>query len=196
MTRNPVLLIHGISDDLHKFDVMAAYLEKQGWPIYRLSLTPNYGTACLKKLAQQVKDYINQTFPEDQLIDLLGFSMGGIVTRYYLQRLGGIEKVQRYISISAPNNGTITAYGLPFKGVKQMCPNSSLLQDLNRDHQQILSKINVTVLWTPYDLMIIPANSSKMGVGIEKEIPVLFHAWMVTDQQVLNAVTEALSVEV
>jgi triacylglycerol lipase len=193
MTYNPVLLIHGISDTLRKFDIMATHLEAKGWSVHRLNLTPNYGIACLTELAQQVDDYIKTNFPDEQPIDLVGFSMGGVVTRYYLQRLGGIKKVQRYVSISAPNNGTLMAYGLPLKGVQQMCPNSEFLQNLNRDHHKLLQQINVTVIWTPYDFMIVPAKSSQMGIGIEKQFPVLFHAWMVADQRVLNAVTEALS---
>lgn len=192
-TRNPVLLIHGISDTLRKFDVMTSHLQANGWSVHRLNLTPNYGTACLTELAQQVDQYIKTNFSEEQPIDLLGFSMGGLVTRYYLQRLGGIKKVQRYVSISAPNNGTMMAYGLPFKGVQQMRPNSAFLEDLNRDHHQLLQQVNVTVLWTPYDFMIVPANSSQMRIGREKQFSVLLHAWMVADKQVLNAVTEALS---
>ncbi|MGK7930109.1 MAG: esterase/lipase family protein [Microcystaceae cyanobacterium] len=191
--RNPVLLIHGIADTLRKFDVMATHLEAKGWPVHRITLNSNYGTVCLIELAKQVDDYIKANFSEEQPIDLLGFSMGGVVTRYYLQRLGGLKKVQRYVSISAPNNGTVMAYTLPFKGVQQMRPNSQFLQDLNQDYQQLLQQIKVTIIWTPYDLMIIPANSSQMGIGIEKQFPVLLHALMVEDQRVLNAVTEALS---
>ncbi len=193
MNRNPVLLIHGISDTIRKFDIMTSYLEKRGWPVHRINLTPNYGMACLKELAKQVDDYISNTFPAEQPIDLLGFSMGGVVTRYYLQRLGGIKRVQRYISMSAPNNGTLMAYTLPLTGVQQMCPNSEFLRDLNKDHQKILNQIKVTVMWTPYDLMIVPPNSSQMGVGIEQQFPVLFHAWMVDDKRVLKAVEKALS---
>ncbi len=191
--KNPVLLIHGIYDTFRKFDAMANYLEQHDWPVHRISLAPNGGTACLKELAQQIKSYVDKTFFLEQPIDLLGFSMGGIITRYYLQRLGGIHKVQRYISMSAPNQGTLTAYSLPLTGIQQMRPDSKLLKDLNQDYQALLSQVKVTVMWTPYDLMILPATSSRMKIGQEKVFPVLVHAWMVSDNKVLAAVTEALS---
>ncbi len=191
--RNPVLLIHGLYDTSRKFDVMAAYLESLGWSVHRLSLTPNSGAGCLKNLAQQVNQYVTQTFPPEQPIDLLGFSMGGLVTRYYLQRLGGLKKVQRYISISAPNHGTIMAYSLPLTGIQQMCPYSEFLRDLNQDCRELLSEIKVTVMWTPFDLLIVPPQSSSLGMGTEKVFPVWVHAWMVSDKQILESVAEALS---
>ena len=190
--RNPVVLIHGISDTKAVFWKMSAYLERMGWSVHSLNLTPNNGTLGLDQLAQQVGDYIARNFEPEQTLDLVGFSMGGLVSRYYIQRLGGIERVQRYINISAPNNGTLTAYLLSRIGCLQMRPKSEFLQDLNQDYQ-MLDRLNFTRLWTPFDLMIFPANSSQMPVGNEVEIPVLLHAWMLTDRRCLKAVAAALS---
>ena len=191
--KNPVILVHGIYKTSAKFNNMSNYLTHLGWTVHRFSLKPNNGNGHLEKLAQQVYDYINNNFPSQQPLDLIGFSMGRLVTRYYLQRLGGIQRVQRYINISAPNNGTITAYVLPNPGIKQMRPNSQFLQDLNKDIQTTLNKINVTVIWTPYDLMILPASSSQMGVGEEIKLPVLIHEQMVRHKKLLNTVSNSLS---
>ncbi len=191
--RNPVLLVHGLYDTVIKFKALSAHLNKLGWSVHGLNLKPNDGSAPLDHLAKQVADYVDQTFAPDQIIDLVGFSMGGLVTRYYLQRLGGVEKVARYITISAPNNGTLTAYPLSLAGIVQMRMNSSFLQDLNQDCDQCLSQVQMTNLWTPYDLMILPAHSSKMGIGQEISIPVAVHAWMVSDPRVLKLIVSALS---
>jgi triacylglycerol lipase len=193
MERNPVLLVHGLYDTVAKFEVLSAYLDQLGWSVHSLNLQPNDGFAPLNDLAEQVADYVDQTFESGQSIDLLGFSMGRLVTRYYLQRLGGVERIKRYITISAPNNGTLTAYSLPLKGIRQMRMNSPFLQDLNQDHDQYLSQIQVTNLWTPYDLMIFPAHSSKMGIGREISVPVAVHGWMVRDRRVMKLIASALS---
>ena len=193
MERNPVLLVHGIYDTVAKFKALSAYLHQLGWSVLRLNLKPNDGSALLNELAKQVTDYVDRTFEPGQIIDLLGFSMGGLVTRYYLQRLGGVERVKRYITISAPNNGTLTAYSLPFPGIIQMRINSPFLQDLNQDQDHYLSQLKVTNLWTPYDLMILPAHSSKMGIGREISVPVAVHAWMVSNRRVMEIIASALS---
>ncbi|WP_353674120.1 alpha/beta fold hydrolase [Synechocystis sp. LKSZ1] len=192
LSRNPVLLVHGIYDTMAKFRAMAVYLQQRGWEVHRLNLRPNNGTAPLDQLAHQVADYVQANFSHQQKIDLLGFSMGGLVTRYYLQRLQGHQQVQRYISISAPNQGTWLGFGLPRAGVWQMRPGSRFLQDLNQDSQHSLANLDVTVLWTPYDLMILPPESSRLGLGQEIQIPVPIHSWMVSDSRVLQHVEQAL----
>ena len=191
-SRNPVLLVHGLLDTTSVFNTMSTYLTNLGWSVHSLNLIPNHGGVTLEKLAAQVANYIDHNFAREQPLDLLGFSMGGLVTRYYLQKLGGIKRVQRYISISAPNYGTLTAYLLPYQGIGQMRPNSPFLLDLNQDASATLSQLNFTVLWSPFDLMIVPAHNSRMPIGTEIKLPVLFHSWMVSDPRGMKAVAQAL----
>lgn len=189
---NPVVLVHGIFDTGRVFNKMISYLTQRGWSVYDLDLIPNTGHASLDSLAQQVANFVDTTFAPEQPIDLVGFSMGGIVSRYYVQRLGGINRVQRFVTISSPHHGTWVAYCNPGFGCLQMRPESAFLQDLNQD-VEMLSQINFTSIWTPYDLMIIPANSSQVPVGREVIVPAMTHAWMLTDVRSLSAVTEALT---
>jgi triacylglycerol lipase len=170
---------------------IASHLRGLGWKVYDINLTPNSGDAKLEVLAQQVADLVDRIFPPDQPIDLLGFSMGGLVSRYYIQRLGGIDRVQRFITISSPHNGTIAAYFTTRPGCVQMRPNHPFIQDLNRDLDR-LEQLNITSIWTPFDLMILPARSSQLGLGTDISLPVLSHVQMVFDRRTLNAIVEAL----
>jgi triacylglycerol lipase len=172
---------------------MVDFLTKEGWSVHCLDLVPNDGSASLAVLAEQVKQYIDGKFTPQQPVDLIGFSMGGLVTRYYLQRLGGVERIRRYITISAPNQGTLLGYGLPHQGVREMAWQSEFLQDLNRDCCQLLEGLQVTVIWTPFDLMILPPSSSHLEIGTEIILPVLVHAWMVSDPRCLKEVALALA---
>ena len=191
---NPVLLIHGIFDTIRIFEKMSRYLKKLGWEVYSLNLVPNYGILGLDKLAEQVADYVNKTFPPNQPLDLIGFSMGGIVSRYYVQRLGGIDKVENFITISAPHNGTLTGYALNLAAPIQMRPKSNFLENLNQDIA-LLDKTNFTSIWTPYDAMILPPKSSQVPVGRDIKIDVFFHPWMVSDEKVLKVIVEVLKGE-
>ncbi|MBD1846862.1 triacylglycerol lipase [Cyanobacteria bacterium FACHB-63] len=191
MTLNPVVLVHGITDTFSLFKTMTQALERQGWRAHGLDLLPANGDCELDRLAQQLADFIEVSLPANQPIDLVGFSMGGLVSRYYVQRLGGIDRVQRFVSISAPHNGTIAAYLSQRSGCVQMRPNSEFIHDLNRD-VKMLDRINFTSIWTPFDGIIVPANSSVLPVGESIQIPVPLHAWMVTDKRSINLVAEAL----
>jgi triacylglycerol lipase len=189
--QNPVLLVHGINDTGAVFNKMGLYLRQRGLSVYTVDLVPNNGAEVLDKLAQQVANYVAATFEPEQPLDLVGFSMGGIVSRYYLQRLGGIERVQRFITISSPHKGTVVAYGSWQPGCVQMRPNSDFLKDLNSD-VQMLKQIDFTSIWTPYDLMILPATSSQLDIGKEVTVPVVLHPLMLTDFGTLEIVAKAL----
>lgn len=190
--RNPVVLVHGIFRKSGVFRQMSAYLTDLGWSVHALDLTPNYGSIALDELAVQLSEYINKTFPADRPIDIVGLSMGGLVSRYYLQRLGGVDRVQRFIAISSPHNGTWMAYTLWGKGCVQMRPSSAFLQDLNRD-ANMLDRLNFTSIWTDWDFIIVPAASSQMPVGKEVKLPIFAHAMMARDSRSLKAVAEALA---
>ena len=190
--RNPILLVHGLMDTSDKMRKISSHLHNQGWQVFDIDLIPNNGDSKLEVLAQQVADLIDRTFSPDQPIDLLGFSMGGLVSRYYLQRLGGIDRVQRFISISAPHNGTIAGYFSQRPGCIQMQPNSEFIADLNSDVDRLRS-LNFTSLWTPFDMIILPPGSSQLGIGTEISIPVVAHPLMVSDGRALSAITHALS---
>jgi triacylglycerol lipase len=191
LDRNPVILIHGIWDTKAIFSKMSARLTELGWCVYSLNLTPNDGSLGLDSLAKQLADYISETFDPEQAIDIVGYSMGGIVSRYYVQRLGGINRVQRFITISSPHKGTLTAYSLPLPGYLDMRPDSGLLRDLNQD-VTVLKRINFTSMWTPFDIMILPSSSSQMPVGKEIKLNVMLHRQMVTEPQSINALVEEL----
>lgn len=192
MERNPVFLVHGLMDTSYKMRTIASHLRGLGWEVFDIDLRTNDGATRLEILARQLAAEIDRICGSERPIDLLGFSMGGLVSRYYLQRLGGLRRVQRFISISAPHNGTIAANFSLRLGCMQMRPNSAFMQDLSSDVDR-LKELNFTSIWTPFDLIILPPSSSQLGIGTEISIPVLAHPLMVTDRRVLLAISEALS---
>lgn len=191
-SRNPVLLIHGIFRKSGIFYKMSAYLRDLGWSIYTLDLSPHWGNASIDELAQQMATYIDKKFAPEQRLDIVGLSMGGLVTRYYLQRLGGMNRVQRFIAISSPHSGTWMAYTLWGKGCVQMRPGSAFLEDLNRD-AALLEKLNFTSIWTDWDFIIVPASSSQISAAKEVKLSVFAHGMMARHDRSLKAVAEALS---
>jgi triacylglycerol lipase len=187
-----VLLVHGIWKSGASFRAMARDLRKRGFEVHTIDLVPSDGHAPLEQLAEQVARYVAATLPAEAPLDLVGFSMGGIVSRYYLQRLGGVERVRRFVTISSPHHGTLTALLQKRAGALQMRPESAFLRDLNAD-VAMLDRLDVTSIWTPFDLMILPAESSRLPVGREVLVAAPLHALMLHDPRALRAVAEALS---
>ena len=190
--RNPVLLIHGIKDDARKMEPMARYLRAQGWAAKTMSLRPSWGQKGLEVLAGQVAQFIGENYAPAEKIDLVAFSMGGLVTRYYLQRLGGLERVQRYVTLSTPHHGTLLAYLLPNVGCRQMRFGSAFLRDLASDADR-LAALDFTNFWTPLDTIIVPARSSIMPQARNERMVIALHPLMVWQPSVQRAVAAALS---
>lgn len=193
--KHPVLFIHGIDDTACVFDAMMAYLSNIGWSaLHAIDLTPNNGDVGLEQLAAQVKSYGDKHLVSHGCFDLVGFSMGGIVARYYVQKLGGARWVRRFISLSSPHRGTWTGYLRWNRAAEQMRPRSLFLKGLN-DTIAELNAVDVTSVWTPLDLMIIPASSSELPVGRTLQLPIWAHPLMLSDRRVLEAVAHSLSTE-
>jgi len=191
-SRNPVILVHGLKDDSRKMRRMARHLSAAGWETHPVSVLPSWGQLGIDELAAQLADHVERLIGPGRRFDLVGFSMGGLVCRYYLQRLGGLARVQRFVSIAAPHRGSLLAWLIPNRGCRQMRPGSEFLHDLASDVDR-LKAIQFTSLWTPFDLTIVPATSSLLSAAVCRRMWVVAHPLMVWQGDCIRAVEQALS---
>lgn len=187
-----VLLVHGIWDTGKKLDVLARAIESAGIsPVRTVDLVPNDGSAPIPELARLVERAADALSTER--IDVVGFSMGALVSRYFIQRLSGKERVRRFVSIAGPHAGTALARFLPGSGVRDMRRASALLTELASDPDP-WGSVEVHTLWTPFDLMIRPTSSSRLPKSAsDTRIPAPLHRFLITDPRALRRVIEILA---
>ncbi len=187
----PVVLVHGIYSSSGDMIRLKRHLEREGRSVFCLDLDPCDGRCGLDELAGQLDAFIEAKVPRGKF-DLVGFSMGGLISRYYVQRLGGIGRVDHFVTLASPHQGTVMAgmNGLP--GVRQMRRNSDFLRDLERD-QESLRRVKFTSFYTPLDLMILPAQSSALPQARNVRIWALSHPSLILEKRCLRAVSAALS---
>lgn len=65
--------------------------------------------------AGQLKAAIEQKFP-GQAVDIVAHSFGGIVSRYYIQNLGGAGRVRHLITLGTPHRGAVNTFETLFSG--------------------------------------------------------------------------------
>ncbi|MEM8504623.1 MAG: alpha/beta fold hydrolase [Cyanobacteria bacterium P01_D01_bin.1] len=188
----PIVLVHGIWNRAEIFTVLKAYLEANGHTVYALSMSPNNGDAPLEALSHQLASFIDSKLLPHQRFNLLGFSMGGLVSRYYVQQLGGLGRVNKFVTVSTPHQGTLLALGSDRPGVRQMCPNSRFIQALNQN-KDCLKTLQFFSFWTPFDLLILPPWSSLLQIGQEQRLLIPSHNQMIRDPKGLAAIAQALS---
>lgn len=75
-------------------------------------------------------------------------------------------------------------------GTRQMRPGSRALRHLD---EQGWGAVEVHSLWSPLDLVVIPATSSRLDAAHNRAMPVALHPWMATDTRVLEAICEVLA---
>lgn len=192
--RIPVLLVHGIWDTGAKLSTLRRAIEARDRDVETIDLVPNDGRATIRELAAQVAARIEGLLVGADVarLDLVGFSMGALVSRTYIQRLGGRDRVRRFVSISGPHHGTLDALVMPYAGTRDMRPGSALLTDLASDADP-WGDVEVHVLYTPFDLMIVPPRSSELpGAKSTQRIPVAFHRFMIEHPRATKAIADLL----
>ncbi len=186
-----VVLVNGIYNSGERLRKMGRRLESLGWQAYPISLRPNDGSVSFAAMAEQLDSFVRAHIPAGEKFDLVGFSMGGLVCRYYVQKMDGYRRVRRFVTLSTPNHGTIWAWLSGRAGVKQMRPGSAMLEELNADAGK-LAPLDYTSIYTPLDLTIVPPSSSRMEVARNVVSWVPFHALMIYMPGPIRAVEEAL----
>lgn len=187
----PTILVPGFSDDAECLRTLERFLQREGIPAYTLSPQPSDGRVGIEVLAERLAGMIGKRLPDATPLNLVGFSMGGLICRSYLQQMGGSEHTERLITIATPHQGTWTAYMYNRPACRQMRPGSRFLAELNHDLSP-LQAINFTSIWTPFDLTVVPAISSYLPVGEMAPLLSPFHRTLVIDPRILHAVARYL----
>lgn len=184
-----VILVHGIFDTGKIFRHLVSTLESNGHQCYAPDLKPADARLGIADLSEKLKLYIDEQVGDDASIAIIGFSMGTIVSRYYLQQLDGYRRTKAFFAISGPLKGTLTAYFYPGQGVKDLRPNSQLLKKLAQSENK-LSHIALYSYRTPMDAMIVPSNSSDWQMASNLKTNVLLHKFMVKNRTVCEHITK------
>lgn len=189
-----VVLVHGILEDGTAFNSLRRRLETHGIQCHVPQLKPNDGRDGIDKLAADLKSGIDAEFGPDSRFAMVGFSMGGLVSRHYLQKLGGADRCDAFITVSSPHHGTKMAYAFPGRGARQMRPGSPFLRDLEETEHK-LGDIPVVSYRTPMDLIILPTESSVWKRAENHSHPVILHPLMLHSKPVLDDIEKRLVIE-
>lgn len=179
-----VVLVHGFMDTGSVFKKLQGHLESRGFKCLVPSLQPRDARNGIDQLAASLDQEIENKIPRHQSFSLIGFSMGGLVARHYLQELDGAKRCEQLITISSPHHGTLTAWLYPGAGARQMRPGSEFLGNLAATESR-LGKMSVVSYRTPLDLMILPSRSSTWQRAINLDFTVLLHPLMLHSKPVI-----------
>jgi triacylglycerol lipase len=162
----PLVLVHGLWDTPALFNSLGRAIGGRR-EVFIPHLPHGLGVVPLEELAAALGQGIEARFGREGPIDVMGFSMGGVISRTWIQLLGGGERVRRFTSVASPQQGTWTAQPWPGRllaSVGDMKVGSDLLRRLNGD-PKALEGIDCCSLYCLADVMVVPGWSAVLPVG-------------------------------
>jgi pimeloyl-ACP methyl ester carboxylesterase len=160
-TATPILLVHGLVDNRSVFTVLRRALRRRGFGRVR---TVNYSpfTSDVREAARVLGRYVDALCAQTgyERIHVIAHSMGGLIARYYVQRLGGDARVHTLVTLGAPHGGTRAAHLLPLPVVRQLRPGSDLIAELARPAHECRTRF--VAIWTNLDQLIYPKTNARI----------------------------------
>jgi triacylglycerol lipase len=96
-----------------------------------------------------------------QRIHVIGHSLGGLIARYYVQRLGGDRHVHTLVTLGTPHQGTQLAWVAPLLPlVRLLTPNSPVIQELAEP--ALGCRTRFIAFYSDIDHLIVPSRNARL----------------------------------
>jgi len=158
--RIPVLLVHGLIDNRSIFTVMRRSLRRRGFAhVCSWNYSPRLPDVArgAADLGQHIERICEQTGHER--VHVVGHSLGGLIARYYVQRMDGDQRVDSLVTLGTPHSGSVLAHVLPTPLVRQLRPGSPVLRELAEPAPGC--RTPVTAVYSDMDQVVLPTASGR-----------------------------------
>lgn len=185
-TGETIVLQHGYLHNGAVWQPLTRTLEARGYRVFTIS-QPLF--ASIDVMAERLATCIDaaRAATGASQVSLIAHSMGGLVSRAYLRKFGSAH-IKRLVTLGSPHHGTHHAFlALGING-HQMRPGNPWLAKLG-EHPIC---VPFTSIYSLYDTMISPQNSSRMPQATNVELTAVGHVAMFADRQVQAHVLRAL----
>jgi pimeloyl-ACP methyl ester carboxylesterase len=158
----PILLVHGIIDNHAIFTVMERALRRRG---FQTLSAYDYGllTHSIPRAAVRLGEAIARLSAVTgyERIHVIGHSLGGLIARYYVQRLSGDRHVHTLVTLGTPHQGTQLAWSAPLLPlIRQLAPNSSVMRELAEPAPGCRTRF--VAFYSDIDHLIVPSRNARL----------------------------------
>ncbi len=160
----PIILIHGVVDNRSVFTMIKRGLRRRG---FGRIITLNYSplTDDVRVVAERLEALVEALCIETgyERVHVIGHSMGGLVARYFVQRMGGDSRVHTLVTLGTPHQGSELAKLVPHPVARQMRPGSDILAELAAPSPGCRTRF--VAVWSDLDQMIVPKANARIEHG-------------------------------
>ncbi len=158
----PILLVHGIVDNHTIFNPLRRALDRRGFTqlsSFDYGLLTSDVVATAARLGATIEALTRQTGYER--LHVIGHSLGGLLARYYVQRLGGDERVHTLVTLGTPHQGTeLARIGGAFPLVRQLRPGSTLMRTLAEPAPDCGTRF--VCFASDLDQLVVPSRNARL----------------------------------
>jgi pimeloyl-ACP methyl ester carboxylesterase len=175
------LILDGIWGRPRRWEPLRRALESRVGPA-EIFHYDSSGMHRFEKLAVKLIDRIRAI---DGPVNLIGFSMGGLVCRTACLLAPDLP-VRRAAFLNTPHSGSILAFLAPLPGIRDLCPGSPLLRKL----EQQPWTIPTLIVWNRFDTAVVPGRNTRWKIESASETPctVPLHVWPIFSSQLRNRI--------
>ncbi|GAA4809684.1 esterase/lipase family protein [Streptomyces ziwulingensis] len=158
----PVVLLHGFIDNRSVFVLLRRSLAQHGRrqvvPLNFSPLTRDIRRAA-ELLGRRVEEICERT--GSRRVDIVGHSLGGLIARYYAQRLGGDLRVRTLVTLGTPHAGTrVLPLADAHPVMRQMRPGSAVIEELSRPAPNCRTRF--VSFWSDLDRAMDPLETARL----------------------------------
>ncbi|GHH41080.1 esterase/lipase family protein [Streptomyces candidus] len=160
--RPPVVLLHGFADNRSVFVLLRRSLARHGWR-HLASLNYSPLTSDIRVAAELLGSHVEEVCARTghREVDIVGHSLGGLIARYYTQRLGGDTRVRTLVTLGTPHEGTRVAPPMSAHPlVRQMRPTSSVIEELALPAPGCRTRF--VSFWSDLDQLMLPVETARI----------------------------------
>ena len=172
--QNPVVMVPGYLDLELYFALLDHKVRALGRETSYVQLFPNIGDICMAAKVLQAHVERVKARTGARKIDILTHSEGGLISRFYIENLGGASSIERLVTLGTPNHGTYMGYLGPGMGATQMKPGSAFLQALNAP-DEAPAGVKTTSVRAGLDEIIVPHDSPILAKAENDLVPIAEH---------------------
>lgn len=158
----PILLVHGIVDNHSVFAVLQRALLRRGFSTigtFDDGLLTSDIPATARDLAQAIEELTTRSGYDR--VHVIGHSLGGLIARYYVQRMGGDARVRTLVTLGTPHAGSRRAsIGGILPLARQLRPDSALITDLAQPAPGCTTRF--VAFYSDLDELIVPSENARI----------------------------------